>query len=138
MLTNKERQWLKRRAAWYEKRDAYGNKCFGPTCRNCSSYRHFEGGVPYCQEDEDAWVYDYPAQCWLISSKELILEAARFEARVAAKLAITGDVWDFEDMPCRGERQYMISRCPLRKNHWDCADCYIKAARLKVEEAMDG
>lgn len=65
-------------------------------------------------------------------------EAAEFEQRVAVKLAITGDVWDFEDMPCRGERQYMISKCQLRKNHWDCADCYIKAARLKVEEEMDG
>ena len=66
-----------------------------------------------------------------------LYEVAVFEARVAATLAITGDAWDFEDMPCRGERQYMRSKCPLRKNHWDCSDCYIKAARLQVEEEMD-
>ena len=66
-------------------------------------------------------------------------DAAEFSERVAVKLAITGDVWDFEDMPCRGdERQYIRINCKLRKNHWDCADCFLKAARLKVEEEMDG
>lgn len=126
MLTKKERQWLKRRAAWYEKRDAYGNKCFGPTCRNCSSYRHFEGGVPYCQEDEDAWVYDYPAQCWLISSKELILEAAQFEARVAAKLAET-----WEDAPSAEA----MTEAYIHGN--SIAWALLKIARLKVEEEID-
>ena len=71
------------------------------------------------------------------STKDELYNAAEFSERVAAKLAITGDAWDFEDMPCRGERQYMRSKCPLRKNHWDCADCYIKAARLQVEEEMN-
>lgn len=124
MLTKKEKQWLKRRAAWYEKRDAYGNKCFGPTCRNCSSYRHFEGGVPYCQEDEDAWVYDYPAQCWLISSKELILEAAQFESLVAAKLATREG--------CMGDLCYYF---PF--DDQECPKCLLKDARLAAEEAME-
>ena len=70
--------------------------------------------------------------------KEELIDAAEFSERVAAKLAITGDDWDFEDMPCRGdERQYMRINCKLRKNHWECADCYLKAARLKVEEELD-
>ena len=64
-------------------------------------------------------------------------DAAEFSERVVVKLAITGDAWDFEDMPCRGEHQYTRKTCKLRKNNWDCADCYIKAARLAVEEEMN-
>lgn len=122
-LSKKEKQWLRRRSAWYEKLDAYCNRPFGPTCRTCSSYKHTEDHRPYCKEDEDAWVYDYPAHCWLISTKELIIEAAQFEAFVAAKLANPF----FPEMDKGSDGPY-LHMPPMDRLKW---------ARIEVEEEID-
>lgn len=60
-------------------------------------------------------------------------EAAKFEARVAAKLALGCD----SQTPCHGCWRANWKFCNLRKGYWDCADCFLKAARLIVEEEMD-
>ena len=113
MLTKNERHWaINAKMRMSHKNDFRCGKC-GVRCF-----------VPY-------------APCMCVMTKMDVAWEIEFLSRVAVKLAITGDAWNFEDMPCRGERQYMRSKCPLRKNHWDCADCYIKAARLQVEEEMD-
>lgn len=99
---------------------------------------------PYCASCINAKICAKTRkQCWCPTDgidrydAHILQDALEFSERVAVKLAITGDIWDFEDMPCRGdERQYIRINCKLRKNHWDCADCYIKAARLQVEEEM--
>ena len=60
-------------------------------------------------------------------------EAAEFEARVAAKLALGCE----SQTPCNGCWRANWKFCNLRKGFWDCADCFLKAARLAVEEKMD-
>lgn len=62
-----------------------------------------------------------------------LLEAAEFEARVAAKLALGCESLT----PCNGCWKAHWKLCNLRKGYWDCADCFLKAARLAVEEEMD-
>ena len=60
-------------------------------------------------------------------------EAAKFEAKVAAKLALGCESLT----PCNGCWRTHWKLCNLRKGFWDCADCFLKAARLAVEEKMD-
>ena len=116
MLTESEQKWLKTRK---RKDDLY------LFCKHCTVSPN---------TDDCYWNHVVEA-CPMYPNNE---DAAKFSEQVAVKLAITGDDWDFEDMPCRGdERQYMRINCKLRKNHWECADCYLKAARLAVEEEMN-
>ena len=61
-------------------------------------------------------------------------DAALFEARVAAKLALGCE----SQTPCNGCWRANWKFCNLRKGYWDCADCFLKTARLIVEEEMDG
>ena len=60
-------------------------------------------------------------------------DAAEFEARVAARLALGCE----SQTPCHGSWRANWKRCNLRKDYWDCADCFLKVARLAVEEKMD-
>jgi len=60
-------------------------------------------------------------------------EAAEFEERVAAKLALGCE----SQTPCNGSWQTHWKLCNLRKGYWDCANCFLKVARLAVEEEMD-
>jgi hypothetical protein len=119
MLTESEKRWLGRREQW-----------LFHSCQWCEHLNVNKEGIRT------------PCSIYLYGCPRVDMDGndddIAFEARVAAKLAITGDYWDFEDMPCRGEHQFMWRNCKLRKNHWDCADCYIKAARLQVEEEMNG
>lgn len=61
-------------------------------------------------------------------------EAAEFEARVAAMLAKGGLGIHLE---CHGEPILYRHHCPQRKNFWKCSNCFLKYARLQVEEEME-
>ena len=61
-------------------------------------------------------------------------DAAEFSERVAAKLALGCE----SQLPCNGCWRANWKFCNLRKGYWDCADCFLKTARLIVEEEMDG
>lgn len=117
MLTKNEKNWLKARTRWLNKTDSWGNHPFSIWCRdcNCSSYKH-DGAAPYCQEAEDAMVYDMPFTGCLVPSAKLLLDAAEFEARVAAKLASYVETFGWKD----------------------CGKELLRQARLAVEEEMDG
>jgi hypothetical protein len=73
-----------------------------------------------------------PAHCAIMDTDWK--EAAEFSERVAAKLALGCE----SQTPCNGCWRANWKLCNLRKGYWDCADCFLKAARLKVEEEMDG
>lgn len=107
MLTEHERQWLEKRKP--------GDWC---VTHDCSAF--FEG--------ECISVTCYMDISWLYR------EAAEFEAKVAAKLALGCE----SQTPCNGCWRANWKLCNLRKGYWDCADCFLKVARLKVEEEMDG
>ena len=61
-------------------------------------------------------------------------EAAEFEAKVAAQLALGCE----SQLPCNGCWRANWKTCNLRKGYWDCADCFLKTARLIVEEKING
>jgi hypothetical protein len=74
-------------------------------------------------------------QAWwqaMVRADEM-LEAAEFESLVAAKLALGCE----SQTPCNGCWKAHWKHCNLRRGYWDCADCFLKTARLIVEEAMD-
>ena len=131
MLTKREREWLADSEKWNFKRDIYGISCFCPSCNHCEYVTETANGV-FCQDAEDMWLYDKLSKCPLVPSKELLLEAAEFEARVAEKLALGCD----SQTPCNGCWRANWKFCNLRKGYWDCADCFLKVARLAVEEEM--
>lgn len=127
MLTEEEKIWLADGEQWNFKRDIYGLSCFCPSCKHCEHFTETANGV-FCQDAEDMWIYDKPSKCPLVPSKELLVEAAEFEQRVAAKLArMSADVL----LPCfqtSGDCPYTIP---------NCAWCRLMVARLQVEEEMD-
>ena len=128
MLTQSEKQWLERRKLY-----ANVNRWSHFSCQWCE---HLDVNREGFRTPCGASIYGCPHV--EMEDMRSNVEDIEFSERVAVKLAITGDAWDFEDMPCRGdERQYIRINCKLRKNHWDCADCFLKAARLKVEEEMN-
>lgn len=107
MLTESERAWLKDRR----------NKAY---CRYCRV-------IDLCSNPNASGF-----KCPLIPDYK---EAAEFEALVAAKLAVNENVED--NLKCLGFWATHWADCDVRKNGWNCADCYLKAARLAVEEEMD-
>lgn len=71
--------------------------------------------------------------CPLIVRKEDKDWEIEFQTRVAAKLALGCE----SQTPCHGCWRANWKFCNLRKGYWDCADCFLKTARLIVEEEMD-
>lgn len=62
-------------------------------------------------------------------------DAAKFEARVAAKLASDHAISYYSLIGCLGDKPGTCDK--FNRNGWDCADCRLKLARLAVEEEMD-
>ena len=110
MLTKNEKLWLTER----------GKR---PFCNYCANVR----GSDDCEWDIAM------GQCPIRNSHKKLLDAAEFSERVAAKLALGVD----SITPCHGAWRARWKECTLRKGFWDCADCFLKAARLAVEEEMD-
>ena len=133
MLTRKEKAWLRNREKWLKKIDPWGNRIFSLSCKNCSYFKHDGNGTPYCLGLEEAWVYEGNFDCWLIPSRELLLEAAAFESRVACKLALAPTRIE---PPCDwGQSDMCYIECG---SIWlDCREARLKWARLKVEEELD-
>lgn len=130
MLTDSEKRWLQLRKL-YEGANYYSYY----SCMHCQFYNEgrWQGykrpcneaclydGCPFIDIESEEAVYDY-------------IDAARFEERVAAKLAnpqwavcwISDSCLEFggsKDEP---------------RGWWNCEWCRLKHARLQVEEDMDG
>ena len=127
MLTKEEKIWLADSEKWNFKHDIYGNSCFCPTCKHCEYLTETANGF-FCQDTENMWLYAKPSKCPIVPSIELLQEAAEFESRVAEKLAK-----HTHDKPLVCETNWDCPYWPQKK----CAWCYLKAARLEVEEEMD-
>ena len=125
MLTESEREWLEDSEKWNSKLDIYDNSCFCPPCKYCEYFTETANGV-FCQDAEDMWLYNKPSKCPLVPSKELLLEAADFEQRVAAKLAKV--------------ISNLVKEAPWPDIEAQATtpDLVLKWARLAVEEEMDG
>jgi hypothetical protein len=110
MLTEREKQWLEKR----EKEKQNNGYYF---CAH-SELRSAEWNTKTGWGDVD----------WVIETKDTYKNAAEFEARVTVRL--TG--MKAEELPC-----YPNFLCPYSaKNIGSCKACYLKYARLAVEEEM--
>ena len=117
MLTDGERAWLKKK-----ERILREGKVWGAWCYACPNFG---------RDWAECYAHQY---CPIFNSHEALQDAAEFEARVAAKLALGCE----SQTPCNGCWRANWKFCNLRKGYWDCADCFLKTARLIVEEEMDG
>lgn len=129
MLTESEKEWLADSEKWNFKLDIYGNSCFCPSCKHCEHFTETANGV-FCQDAEDMWIYDKLSECPLIPSKELLHDAALFEARVAAKLAERCVLLENVVQKALGAAEYI--------NLSAATENALKAAQFMVEEEMDG
>ena len=114
MLTKSEKEWLKKREQWAKPHNGYGDE--GYFCEHCK-INCFDGCPTEIRDGNiDAFV-----------------DAAEFSEKVAAKLALGCE----SQTPCNGCWKAHWKYCNLRKGYWDCADCFLKVARLAVEEEMN-
>ncbi|WP_418717687.1 hypothetical protein [Bilophila wadsworthia] len=108
MLTEKERKWLENRS----------NKCL--RCLYYSGVESIEGICFWCSDKKEFVPKEYGIE-------PLYRAAAEFEARVAARLA---GAWAI------GEDMCFNNHCQLFAKD-RCTACYLKNARIAVEEEMD-
>lgn len=135
MLTDSEKEWLRRRELYAGTgRDAQYS------CMHCEQY--VEGRL---------WRYTlFPCDRAAASNgcpkmqphPYACLKAAEFEARVAAKLAQRILCSSDERYPCRHgfpKIGCMIERIPSidSRPHIHCEDCVLMCVRMEVEEEMD-
>lgn len=126
MLTQNEKRWLRERTKF---------PVF--SCSYCAEGRPMLEKHCTCID-----VYPCAAEN-LVSTKDDVLEAAKFESRVAAKLAEfyhhTTRYLDDSD----GQKLRCWETCPARfycgdsYTHLSCGDAVLKAAQLAVEEEMN-
>lgn len=126
MLTESEKEWLEDRAEhddnkfcrWCKYNEVKGREKYGVYC--------------FCVYDEYTEFNTCVTKNYYL---EPILEAAEFEARVAAEL--TRIPRHYPEGPCDyGNARMCTIECALP---WlDCRDARLKWARLKVEEDFDG
>ena len=106
MLTYNEQLWL----SW-KKRISRMKNVSAAWCHKCPHLGRNAAGCywePYCPLFPD------------------FADAAEFSERMAAKLALGCE----SKTPCHGCWRTHWKLCNLRKGYWDCADCFLKAARL--------
>lgn len=108
MLTEKEKRWLENRS----------NKCL--RCLYYSGTETIEGICFWCSDKKEFVPKEYGIE-------PLYRDAAEFEARVAARLA---GAWAI------GEDMCFNNHCQLFDKD-RCTACYLKNARIAVEEEMD-
>ena len=133
MLTKKEKAWLRNREKWLKKIDPWGNRIFCRSCKTCGLFKTTDEGQPYCEGFKDAWAYENTFECWLVPRRELLLEAAEFEARVAAQLL----EYHVLIMQQGGICEECVAWEECGDAETQCKSLLMKYARLQVEEEMD-
>ena len=112
MLTEKEKEWLERRIKYKYFSCQY---CNG---RNYPSYQY--GKCVHAM-----FTKRNSPECYKLSIISNAVDVAKFEARVAARLATN----QFRQ-PCMSKEGCFDAR-------WGCYACHLKYARLQVEEEME-
>lgn len=121
MLTDSEREWLKKK-----ERILREGKVWGAWCYACPNFG---------RDWAECYAHQY---CPIFNSHEALQDAALFEARVAAKLATYATMMVGSDIaaPCL--------ECPCQKagvcyhgTNKSCQWSFLTTARLQVEEEMD-
>lgn len=122
MLTEAEKEWLKRREETLQELGSY-------YCPHCEYYKEeWDAWTGHCQK-----VHCRKLEEGNFSRQNLLFDALKFEARVAEKLSRM----DWEDVPCA---HGMTLFCPKKGGkHVDCgAWCLMREARLMVEAEYGG
>lgn len=128
---------------WLEEREARNQVHAGYFCKYCCHGNFDDENFFYCdvpqsgREDEDIGfcpIYLYDAAESYVQKLKSLIDAAEFEARVAAKLADPSG-----PEPCEHEEKHY--HCPWPRSVIEgkrtCSFCRMKYARIEVEREMD-